>query len=109
ASANAVGLLHAEMRAARSLVMASADINQVPAGSALAVDREGFSALVTPRLGEHALIDISREEISGLPPADWDQSIIATGPLTAPSLAAAIAAETGADALAFFDAIAPIV
>ncbi len=106
---NAVGLLHAEMRLAGSLIMASGDANQVPAGSALAVDRDGFSAAVTARLEGHPLVTVVREEVSGLPPADWDQAIIATGPLTAPSLAEAIRAETDADALAFFDAIAPIV
>src|SRR5262245_43645849 len=106
---NAVGLLHAEMRLAGSLIMASGDANQVPAGGALAVDRDGFSAAVTARLEAHPLITIAREEISGLPPAEWDQAIIATGPLTSPALAEAIAAATGSDALAFFDAIAPIV
>ena len=106
---NAVGLLHAEMRLAGSLIMASGDANQVPAGGALAVDRDGFSAAVTAKLEAHPLITIAREEVAGLPPADWDQVIIATGPLTTPSLADAIARETGADALAFFDAIAPIV
>jgi len=109
AQSNAVGLLHAEMRLANSLIMACGDANQVPAGGALAVDRDGFSDAVTAKLEAHPLITIMREEVSGLPPADWDQAIIATGPLTAPSLAAAIAQETGADALAFFDAIAPIV
>ncbi|MEX0347240.1 MAG: methylenetetrahydrofolate--tRNA-(uracil(54)-C(5))-methyltransferase (FADH(2)-oxidizing) TrmFO, partial [Rhizobiaceae bacterium] len=109
AETNAVGLLHAEMRLAGSLIMASGDANQVPAGGALAVDRDGFSDAVTAKLETHPLIEIRREEIAGLPPEEWDQSIIATGPLTAPSLADAIAAETGADALAFFDAIAPIV
>ncbi len=109
AQTNAVGLLHAEMRLAGSLVLAAGDTHQVPAGSALAVDRDGFSAFVTQKLEAHPLIDIRREEIAGLPPAEWDQAIIATGPLTAPALAEAIAAETGADALAFFDAIAPIV
>ena len=109
AETNAVGLLHAEMRLAGSLIMASGDANQVPAGSALAVDRDGFSAAVTARLGGHPLVSVVREEVAGLPPAEWDQAIIATGPLTAPSLAEAIRAETGADALAFFDAIAPIV
>src|SRR5690606_28648949 len=102
-------LLHAEMRLAGSLIMASADENQVPAGGALAVDREGFSAAVTAKLQAHPLITIVREEVTGLPPDDWHQAIIATGPLTAPSLAEAIAQRTGADALAFFDAIAPIV
>jgi len=109
AQSNAVGLLHAEMRLANSLIMACGDANQVPAGGALAVDRDGFSDAVTEKLEAHPLVTIMREEVSGLPPADWDQAIIATGPLTAPSLAAAIARETGADALAFFDAIAPIV
>jgi methylenetetrahydrofolate--tRNA-(uracil-5-)-methyltransferase len=109
AQSNAVGLLHAEMRLAGSLVMAAADAHQVPAGGALAVDRDGFSQAVTEKLVAHPLITIEREEIGGLPPPDWDQAIIATGPLTAPSLAQAIAESTGADALAFFDAIAPIV
>src|SRR5205823_1439721 len=106
---NAVGLLHAEMRRLGSLVMQAADENQVPAGGALAVDRDGFSAAVTAALAAHPLIDIRRAEISGLPPADWDSVIVATGPLTSPALAAAIARLTGEDALAFFDAIAPIV
>lgn len=109
AETNAVGLLHAEMRLAGSLIMASGDANQVPAGGALAVDRDGFSAAVTARLEAHPLISIAREEVAGLPPAEWDQAIIATGPLTSPALAAAIAEATGSDALAFFDAIAPIV
>ena len=109
AQTSAVGLLHAEMRLAGSLVMAAGDAHQVPAGSALAVDRDGFSAAVTARLEAHPSIEIVREEVTGLPPADWDQAIVATGPLTAPSLAAAIAEATGSDALAFFDAIAPIV
>ena len=109
AETNAVGLLHAEMRLAGSLIMASGDAHQVPAGSALAVDRDGFSAAVTAKLEAHPLITIERGEVTGLPPAEWDQAIIATGPLTAPSLAEAIATATGADALAFFDAIAPIV
>ena len=109
AETNAVGLLHAEMRLAGSLIMASGDAHQVPAGSALAVDRDGFSAAVTAKLEAHPLITIERGEVTGLPPAEWDQAIIATGPLTAPSLAVAIATATGADALAFFDAIAPIV
>ncbi|MDQ6432944.1 methylenetetrahydrofolate--tRNA-(uracil(54)-C(5))-methyltransferase (FADH(2)-oxidizing) TrmFO [Mesorhizobium sp. LHD-90] len=109
AATNAVGLLHAEMRLANSLVMGCGDAHQVPAGGALAVDRDGFSAAVTAKLEAHPLISIVREEVTGLPPEDWDQAIIATGPLTAPSLAQAIAEKTGADALAFFDAIAPIV
>jgi methylenetetrahydrofolate--tRNA-(uracil-5-)-methyltransferase len=106
---NAVGLLHAEMRLAGSLIMACGDAHQVPAGSALAVDRDGFAEAVTQRLAAHPLVTIVREEISGLPPKDWGSTIIATGPLTAPDLAESIRDETGADALAFFDAIAPIV
>jgi methylenetetrahydrofolate--tRNA-(uracil-5-)-methyltransferase len=109
ATSNAVGVLHAEMRLAGSLIMRSADANQVPAGGALAVDRDGFSIAVTAALESHPLITITREEVTGLPPEEWDQAIIATGPLTAPSLAAAIQQRTGADSLAFFDAIAPIV
>ena len=106
---NAVGLLHEEMRRLGSLVMRTADSNQVPAGSALAVDRDGFAAAVTAALAAQPLIEIRREEIAGLPPADWDSVIIATGPLTSPALANAVAKLTGEDALAFFDAIAPIV
>ncbi|WLR98830.1 methylenetetrahydrofolate--tRNA-(uracil(54)-C(5))-methyltransferase (FADH(2)-oxidizing) TrmFO [Shinella sumterensis] len=109
ATSNAVGVLHAEMRLAGSLIMRSADANQVPAGGALAVDRDGFSDAVTAAIEDHPLITVTREEVTGLPPEDWDQAIIATGPLTAPSLAEAIQARTGADSLAFFDAIAPIV
>ncbi len=109
AEANAVGLLHAEMRLADSLIMACGDKHQVPAGSALAVDRDGFSAAVTARLAAHPLVTIIREEITGLPPKEWGKTIIATGPLTAPDLAESIRRQTGADALAFFDAIAPIV
>jgi methylenetetrahydrofolate--tRNA-(uracil-5-)-methyltransferase len=106
---NAVGQIHWEMRQLRSLIMAMADKHQVPAGSALAVDRDGFSEAVTAALEAHPLITISRDEVRGLPPADWDSVIIATGPLTSPALADAIRAKTGADSLAFFDAIAPIV
>ncbi|AJY47138.1 methylenetetrahydrofolate--tRNA-(uracil(54)-C(5))-methyltransferase (FADH(2)-oxidizing) TrmFO [Martelella endophytica] len=109
ATSNAVGVIHAEMRLAGSLIMASADAHQVPAGGALAVDRDGFSAAVTAKLAEHPLVTIVREEIATLPPEDWDQAIIATGPLTAPALAEAIQEKTGREALAFFDAIAPIV
>jgi methylenetetrahydrofolate--tRNA-(uracil-5-)-methyltransferase len=105
---NAVGLLHEEMRRLGSLIMRAADLNQVPAGGALAVDREGFAAAVTADLAAHPLIDIRREEVVA-PPADWDSVIVATGPLTSPALAEAIGKLTGADALAFFDAIAPIV
>ncbi|WP_319773675.1 methylenetetrahydrofolate--tRNA-(uracil(54)-C(5))-methyltransferase (FADH(2)-oxidizing) TrmFO [Breoghania sp.] len=109
AELNAVGLLHAELRRAGSLIMKCADANQVPAGGALAVDRHGFSDAVTAALEAHPLITIQREEISGLPPADWDSVIIATGPLTSPALSEAILSITDEDALAFFDAIAPIV
>ncbi len=106
---SAVGLLHEEMRRLGSLVMRAADQHQVPAGGALAVDREGFAAAVGAALEAHPLIDICREEIAGLPPTDWDSVIVATGPLTSPALASAIAGLTCKDALAFFDAIAPIV
>jgi methylenetetrahydrofolate--tRNA-(uracil-5-)-methyltransferase len=106
---NAIGLLHEEMRRLGSLVMRTGDANQVPAGGALAVDRDGFSAAVTAALAGHPQIEIVREEIAGLPPSEWDSVIVATGPLTSPALAAAIRAATGEEALAFFDAIAPIV
>jgi methylenetetrahydrofolate--tRNA-(uracil-5-)-methyltransferase len=106
---NAVGLLHEEMRRLGSLIMRCGDENQVPAGGALAVDRDGFSAAVTATLAAHPLIDIRREEIAGLPPADWDSVIVATGPLTSPALAQAVLELTGEASLAFFDAIAPIV
>src|SRR5436305_9686458 len=105
---NAVGLLHEEMRRLDSLVMRAADANQVPAGGALAVDRDGFSAAITQALATHPLIEIVREEMA-LPPPDWDNVIVATGPLTSPPLADAIGRITGEDSLAFFDAIAPIV
>ena len=105
---NAVGLLHAEMRRLGSLVMRSADAHQVPAGGALAVDRDGFSAAVSAALAAQPLITLVRGEIA-VPPQDWDSVIIATGPLTSPDLAATIRALTGEEALAFFDAIAPIV
>ena len=106
---NAVGLLHAEMRAAGSLIMSSADQSQVPAGGALAVDREGFSAHVTERLSRHPNVTIARGELTSLPPPEWDSVILATGPLTSPALSQAILGLTGEDSLAFFDAIAPIV
>lgn len=109
AETNAVGVLHAEMRLANSLIMACADANQVPAGGALAVDRDGFSDAVTAKLEAHPLITIKRELITGLPPEDWGSTIIATGPLTATELAEAISQQTEADSLAFFDAIAPII
>lgn len=105
---NAVGLLHEEMRRLGSLIMRTADAHQVPAGGALAVDREGFAAAVTEALERHPLIEIRREEIA-FPPPEWDSVIIATGPLTSPALAEALQRLTGEEALAFFDAIAPIV
>lgn len=106
AESNAVGLLHQEMRALGSLIMRAGDAHRVPAGSALAVDRDGFAAGVTEALVAHPNITIVRERVDTLPEGP---AIIATGPLTAPSLAEAIGAETGKDSLAFFDAIAPIV
>jgi len=109
AANNAVGLLHAEMRRLGSLIMRAADANQVPAGGALAVDREGFSAAVSRALHQHPAIEIERGEVTGLPPADWGNVVIATGPLTSAPLAEAIRALTDESALAFFDAIAPIV
>ena len=107
AESNAVGLLHAEMRALGSLIMAKGDEHKVPAGSALAVDRDGFSAGVTAALEAHPNIIIVRERVDTLP--DAGMTIVATGPLTAPALAGDIGGATGAEALAFFDAIAPIV
>jgi methylenetetrahydrofolate--tRNA-(uracil-5-)-methyltransferase len=106
---NAVGLLHEEMRMAGSLVMAVADIHKVPAGGALAVDRDAFSAEVTRRIASHPLIDVERGEVPGVPPEEWDNVIIATGPLTSAALAQSIRTLTGEESLAFFDAIAPIV
>jgi methylenetetrahydrofolate--tRNA-(uracil-5-)-methyltransferase len=109
AEANAVGVLHAEMRQADSLIMACGDDAKLPAGGALAVDRVAFSNAVTQKLEDHPGITIERTEIAGLPPAEWQNVIIATGPLTSPALGSAIQALTGEDELAFFDAIAPIV
>jgi len=109
AESNAVGLLHQEMRTLGSLIMAKGDAHQVPAGGALAVDRDGFSRAVSEALAGHPLVTLAREEIAGLPPADWDSVIVATGPLTSPALAEAVRALTGEGELAFFDAIAPIV
>jgi len=106
---NAVGLLHEEMRKLDSLVMRTADAHQVPAGGALAVDRDGFSAAITAALEAHPLVTVCREEITDLPPEAWDNVIVATGPLTSSALADAIAKRVGEEALAFFDAIAPIV
>ena len=104
---NAIGLLHAEMRSLRSLILRSADAHKVPAGSALAVDRDGFAAEVTQAIEAHPLIELVRERVDALPPSG--PTIVATGPLTAATLAQSIAGKTGADALAFFDALAPIV
>ena len=108
AAASAIGLLHAEMRRLDSLIMRAADLNKLPAGSALAVDRDGFAAAITAALHAAPLIEIDRAEIAA-PPEQWDSVIVATGPLTSPALADHIRALTGEDALAFFDAIAPIV
>ena len=108
-TSNAVGVLHEEMRRANGLIISTAAEHQVPAGSALAVDREGFAEAVTAKLEAHPNVTIVREEIAGIPPEDWDSVIIATGPLTSIPLAEAIHAHTGEDDLAFFDAIAPIV
>ncbi len=109
ATTNAVGLLHQEMRRLDSLIMAVADKHQVPAGGALAVDREGFSEAITKALTNHPLVTICREEVTSIPPTDWSSVIIATGPLTSPALAEAVLSLTGEKELAFFDAIAPIV
>jgi len=109
AGASAIGLLHAEMRRLGSLVMRAADAHKLPAGGALAVDRHGFSAAVTQALERHPRVTILREEVHDLPSRDWGRSIIASGPLTSTRLGAAIAEAAGAEHLAFFDAIAPIV
>src|SRR5712671_521885 len=106
---NAVGLLHEEMRRLGSLILRAADTHQVPAGGALAVDRDGFSAAISNEIAAQPLIEVRREEVGGTLPADWTSVIIATGPLTSPALADTITRLTGQDALAFFDAIAPIV
>jgi methylenetetrahydrofolate--tRNA-(uracil-5-)-methyltransferase len=108
AEASAIGLLHAEMRHLGSLVMRSADANKLPAGGALAVDRDGFAGAITAALEAEPLIDIRREEIAE-PALDWDSVIVATGPLTSPALATTIRTLSPEDSLAFFDAIAPIV
>ncbi len=105
---NAVGLIHAEMRTMGSLILTCADAARVPAGSALAVDRDAFAGLVTAAIDAEPLIEVRRELVAA-PPSDWTSVIIATGPLTAGPLAEWIAARTGENALAFFDAIAPIV
>jgi methylenetetrahydrofolate--tRNA-(uracil-5-)-methyltransferase len=106
---SAIGLLHEEMRRARSLILGAADRHKLPAGGALAVDRDAFADEVTERLRAHPLVGVERGEIAGLPPAEWDSVIVATGPLTSPALSAAVQTLTGEDDLAFFDAIAPVV
>ncbi|MBL1430179.1 MAG: methylenetetrahydrofolate--tRNA-(uracil(54)-C(5))-methyltransferase (FADH(2)-oxidizing) TrmFO [Robiginitomaculum sp.] len=105
---NAVGLLHEEMRRCGSIIMEAAKHHKVPAGGALAVDRNGFAEAVTEMINAHPNISVERGEIAGLPPAEWENVIIATGPLTSPDLTAAILELTGEENLAFFDAIAPI-
>src|SRR5471032_406223 len=109
AANNAVGVIHEEMRRAGSLIMRAADAHKLPAGGALAVDREGFSLAVQEALLAHPLVTLERTEVAGLPPEELDSVIVATGPLTSPALAEAIAKVTGEESLAFFDAIAPIV
>jgi len=106
---NAVGLLHEEMRRSGSLILRAADAHKLPAGGALAVDRDGFATEITRAIETHPNIEIRREEIAELPPAEWASVIIATGPLTSPALAEAIRGKTGEESLSFFDAIAPIV
>lgn len=107
--ANAVGLLHWEMRQAGGLIIEMGDAHSVPAGSALAVDREAFSQAVTAKLEAHPLVTIERGEVAGIPPEDWDSVIIATGPLTSQALAEAVKGLTDESSLSFFDAIAPII
>lgn len=106
---NAVGLLHEEMRRAGSLILSAGDTHKLPAGGALAVDRDAFAGEVTARLLRHPLVTLERGEIAGLPPDDWDSVVIATGPLTSPELSAAVRGVTGEGDLAFFDAIAPVI
>jgi len=106
---NAIGLLHEEMRRCGSLILTAADASQVPAGGALAVDRDKFSNVVEKALTEHPLVTISRDEVTDLDATPWKSIIIATGPLTSPSLSEWIVKATGQGSLAFFDAIAPIV
>ena len=106
---NAVGLLHEEMRRLNSLIMRMGDAHKLPAGGALAVDRDGFAASVTLALENHPLVTIARGEVAGLPPPEWGETIIATGPLTSATLAQAVRGVTGEGELAFFDALAPIV
>ena len=109
AEASAIGLLHEEMRRLGSLILSTADAHRVPAGSALAVDREAFAAAVDHAVSSHPLIRVERAEVAGEPSGEWDSVIVATGPLTSPGLTEALRELTGHDSLAFFDAIAPIV
>lgn len=106
---NAVGLLHEEMRRCNSLILRCGDAAKVPAGGALAVDRDDFAGRVSQAIEDHPNIEIRREEVAGLPPAEWESVIVATGPLTSPALGQAVLDLTGETQLAFFDAIAPIV
>ena len=106
---NAVGLLHQEMRFADSLIMEGADATKVPAGGALAVDREGFAKYVTDKLKNHPLITIKEEEIQKLPTNSDELTIISTGPLTSDALANSISEAIGGEKLSFYDAIAPVI
>ncbi len=105
---NAVGLLHEEMRRAGSLILRAGDAHKLPAGAALAVDRHGFSAAVEAAIVAHPRIRVEREEIT-VPPEEWRNVVVATGPLTSPDLAEYVRTISGEDSLAFFDAIAPVV
>lgn len=107
--ANAVGVLHQEMRLCNSIIIEKGDKNALPAGGALAVDRHAFSNDITATLEAHPLITINRDEVTGIPPEEWDSVIIATGPLTSDALAKGVQELTGEEELAFFDALAPIV
>lgn len=106
---NAVGLMHEEMRRLKSLIMLCADATKVPAGGALAVDRDAFSALVSEKIRNHPLISIIHEEITQLPDENFGEVIIATGPLTSESLCADILKIVDNQSLSFFDAIAPVI
>jgi methylenetetrahydrofolate--tRNA-(uracil-5-)-methyltransferase len=109
ADASAIGVLHEEMRRSGSLILRTADAHRVPAGGALAVDRDAFSAAVQAALEAHPNVTTIREEVADLPPPEQGLAVIASGPLTSPRLSDAIQAASGADALSFFDAIAPVV
>ncbi len=106
---SAIGLLKEEMRRCNSLIVQKADETAVPAGKALAVDRDLFAKIVTQSLEQHPLVEIVREEVLEIPPESSSYTIIATGPLTSEPLAESLATLTGRDRLAFYDAIAPIV